>query len=217
MAEREPNNLRALILVIVISVVAAALISGSYEISAERIRENERARLLEALHEVLDPATFDNDLLANRIFVTSPELLGSEDPVEVFLASLNGEPAAAIFAPTARNGYVGPIRLLVGVSVEGTVTGVRVTDHRETPGLGDRVEVGKSDWILGFDGRSLSAPPVPEWSMVSDGGQFDAMTSATVTSRAVVQAVRNTLLYFQQDGEVMFYQLNTSDVGGDTP
>jgi len=207
MAEPDRQSFRAIVLVAGVAVVAAAIMSGSYEISAERILENQRERLLQALDEVLGSETYDNDLMRDRIFVTDPDLLGSPDPVEVYLASRDGLPVAAIFASVAPRGFNGAIELLIGISATGTVSGVRVTDHRETPGLGDRIEIDKSSWITSFDGRSLSAPPATEWSVTKDGGQFDAFTSATVTPRAVVRAVRDTLIYFQQNEEALFSQL----------
>ena len=215
MAEPDRLALRAVAVVAGVAVIAAALISGSNEISAERILENQRARLLRALHEVLDPSAHDNDLIRNQIFATDVELLGSREPVEVFLASRNGIPVAAIFAAVAPRGYVAPIDLLVGIDAAGAITGVRVTQHRETPGLGDQIEIGKSDWIRGFDGASLSTPPLAEWSVVHDGGHFDGLTSATVSSRALVLAVKNELLHFQQNQEALFSQLRPEEPGED--
>ena len=216
MAGLDRHSFRAIALVAGVAVVAAALMSGSHEISAERIRLNQRERLLQALHEVLDPAAHDNDLLRDQVLVMDPDLLGKPDPVEVFLASRGGVPVAAIFAPVAPRGYNGPIDLLVGISANGTITGVRVTGHRETPGLGDKIDIDKSDWIAGFDGKSLSMPTLTGWNVVSDGGEFDAFTSATVTPRAVVRAVRDTLIYFEQNRGALFSQLAAAGAPADT-
>ena len=204
MAGLDRQGYRAIVLVAGVAVAAAAIMSGSYEISAERIRQNQRQRIMDALHEVLDPAAHDNDLMQDQFFVTDPDLLGTLDPVEVFLASRDGVPVAAIFAAVAPRGYNGPINLLIGINENGTVSGVRVTEHRETPGLADQIDIDKSDWITIFDGRSLSSPPVTAWSVVSEGGEFDAFTSATVTPRAVVRAVRDTLIYFEQNEAGLF-------------
>ena len=196
MADSEGQGLRAILAVAAIAVCAAGLISVSHEISAERIERNVAERQLRSLHEVLDPALYDNDMVRTRVQVIDPDLLGTTDPVQVFLATRDGEPAAAIFAAVAPRGYNGPIDLLVGVDVAGVVQGVRVTNHRETPGLGDQIEISISDWVTGFDGTSLSNPPLPQWAVAADGGRFDAFTGATVTPRAVVQTVRDTLVYF---------------------
>ena len=114
-------------------------------------------------------------------------------------------PTAAVFASVAPHGYNAEIRLLIGISPSGTVTGVRSVSHRETPGLGDAIEVDKSDWIRQFDGTSLQMPPLAAWAVRKDeGGQFDSLTGATVTSRAVVNAVKNTLLYFDRHRDEIY-------------
>src|SRR5690606_27069458 len=105
---------------------------------------------------------------------------------------------------TAPNGYGGAIRLLVGIREDGTVAGVRVIDHRETPGLGDGIEIEKSDWMTDFEGRSLGDPPVQRWRVKKDGGEFDQFTGATITPRAVVTAVRNALIYFRTHRQALF-------------
>jgi Na+-translocating ferredoxin:NAD+ oxidoreductase subunit G len=102
------------------------------------------------------------------------------------------------------DGYAGPIQLLVSVLRDGTVGGVRVLFHHETPGLGDKIEERKSDWVLSFDGKSLSNPTLEGWAVKRDGGEFDQFTGATITPRAIVQAVKNTLIYVQQQGDALF-------------
>lgn len=207
MATIEYGKRRALLLITLSALIAGTLISLSDELSRERIAANQRARLLATLHEVLDPALYDNDLEASRRFVTSPDLLGTSEPVEVFVARSNGEAVAALFSTIAPRGYNGPINLLVGVTVDGTVTGVRVTRHRETPGLGDAIEIGKSDWIEGFSSTSLDSPPLADWRVSKDGGYFDSITGATVTPRVIVDAVRNTLIYVRDYGDEIFAEV----------
>ncbi len=204
MADRDRQGLRAILVVALIAVCAAGLISVSHEISAERIERNIAERVMQSLHEVLDPSLYDNDLIRSQVRVIAPDLLGTTDPVQVFLATRGGKPAGAIFASVAPRGYNGAIDLLVGIDAGGVVQGVRVTDHRETPGLGDRIEIAISDWITGFDGTSLADPPLPQWAVTADGGRFDAFTGATVTPRAVVRAVRDTLVYFDENQTELF-------------
>jgi len=215
MAAIEHGRRRAVLLITLTALIAGTLISLSDELSRERIAANQRARLLATLHTVIDPRLYDNDLEASRRFVTSPDLLGTDEPVEVFLATADGEPVGAIFSTVAPRGYNGPIDLLVGVTVAGTVTGVRVLRHRETPGLGDAIEIGKSDWIEGFAARRLDSPPQADWRVRKDGGYFDAITGATVTPRVIVEAVRNTLIYVRDYGDELFADLpgTESDVG----
>lgn len=204
MAERDKQGLRAVAVVAVVAACAAGLISASHEISVARIERNVAERLMRSLNDVLDPSLYDNDLAGTQLWATDPDLLGTPDSVRVFVATRGGQPAAAIFAAVAPRGYNGPIALLVGVDTQGVVQGVRVTAHRETPGLGDRMEISVSDWITGFNGTSLSTPPLPQWAVATDGGRFDAFTGATVTPRAVVQAVRDTLIYFEENQGQLF-------------
>ena len=105
---------------------------------------------------------------------------------------------------TARDGYSGPIRLLVGIAVDGTVTGVRILQHRETPGLGDKIESARSDWVFQFDGRSIGDPVTTGWAIEVDGGEFDQLTGASVTPRAIIKAIRDTLIYFEANRDEIF-------------
>ena len=116
---------------------------------------------------------------------------------------LNSRFAGVILPTTAPDGYSGDIRLLVGIQANGAITGVRVLEHRETPGLGDKIDARVSDWILGFDGKSLSTPLPPQWQVVKDGGEFDQLVGATVTPRAVVNAVRRALQFFDVNEEAI--------------
>lgn len=201
---RKGSAIGTVIVVGLVAAGAATLVSLSYEFSRERIAANERARLVAALNRVLEPALRDRDLRSVRLEVTDRALLGSADPVDVFVMSADGTPVAVVFASVAPQGYNAPIQLLVGVSPDGVVTGVRAVSHRETPGLGDRIEIARSRWIESFDGRSLQMPPRALWAVAKDDGAFDALTGATVTSRAVVNAVRDTLLYFEQHRDELF-------------
>ena len=113
-------------------------------------------------------------------------------------------PVAVLMIVTASGGYNGDIRLLIGIDTDGRVLGVRVISHRETPGLGDPIELEKSDWILGFNQKSLRQPEPPGWAVKKDGGQFDQFTGATISPRAVVKAVHNTLKYFAENQQSLF-------------
>ena len=115
-----------------------------------------------------------------------------------------GEVVGVILPATARDGYSGDIRLLVGVDKAGKLAGVRVLNHRETPGLGDKIELKKSDWVLSFNGRSLQDPTPENWAVTKDGGEFDAFTGATVTPRAVVESVRDTLRFTDENNADLF-------------
>jgi len=184
-------------LVAAIATAGALLVTASWEFSHERIEANQRARLLASLSSVLEPELLDRDLDPVQLAVRDPELPGGDQPIDVFVPVNGTVPLAVIFASVAPDGYNGPIQLLIGISVRsGNISGVRVISHRETPGLGDRIEIEKSDWIRQFDGRNAGDPVPEQWGVATEGGAFDAITGATITPRAVIDAVHDTLLYF---------------------
>ena len=186
------------------AVFGALLVAITWESTEERIAANEREFLLRSLADVLPDEGYDNAVHDDAITVSDPALLGTAAPVTVYRARLRNQPAAVVITPVAPGGYSGPIKLLVGVLADGTVSGVRVVAHRETPGLGDKIEVERDDWILDFDGRRLGQPPRERWAVRRDEGDFDQFTGATITARAVVSAVRDALLYFEAHRDALF-------------
>jgi electron transport complex protein RnfG len=142
-------------------------------------------------------------MVNDTLLVHDPELLGAESTV-VYRGRMGDEPVAAVLTPVVPDGYSGPIKLLVAVHRDGVVGGVRVISHKETPGLGDRIETEKSDWVLGFSGKSLSNPQAERWRVKRDGGVFDQFTGATITPRAIVTAVKKTLQFVQQNGDRLY-------------
>ena len=175
------------------------------------IAENERRVLLRNLYTLLPSEKLDNDIVNDTMTVPASGLLGTETESTVYRARLGDQPVAAIFNSIAPNGYSGKIYLLVGVYSDGSVAGVRAIKHNETPGLGDAIEVKKNPWVLGFNGRSLLNPAPHQWAVKRDGGQFDQFTGATITPRAVVQAVRNTLRYYDENAATIFEQVTAPD------
>ncbi len=192
---------------LVLAAFAAAgvgVVALSFDATYERIKANERAALLRSLHALVNSEEHDNDIFTDVIDVYSPALLGTQKPVPAYRARKDGQPVAAVLMPTAPDGYNGSIRLLVGVYVDGTVAGVRVLSHHETPGLGDEIDERRSDWILGFNGRSLEDPTAEGWRVKRDGGVFDEFTGATITPRAVVKAVHRSLRFFDDNRARLF-------------
>ena len=152
---------------------------------------------------------YDNDPLADRVQVLAPRWLGSGDAMTIHRGRRDGTPSALAIEAIAPDGYAGPIRLIVGVDVDGRVLGVRITEHRETPGLGDPIDASRSDWIQSFVGRSIGQPPEARWTVRKDGGEFDQFAGATVSPRAVVHAVRRVLLFVTAHG----VELQRADAG----
>ena len=186
------------------AVIGSGLVAFTFDSTAERIADNQRKALLKSLNELVPSNRYDNDIFADTLYADSSELLGTDQPVPVYRARKNGWPVAAVLAVIAPDGYNGTIRLLVAVNLDGTLAGVRVVQHRETPGLGDAVEAERSDWIQGFKGKSLTDPAKKDWKVKRDGGTFDQFTGATITPRAVVKAVHKALLYFQLHAHKLF-------------
>ena len=182
-----------------IAVIGTVVLAGVNQLTRQRIADQEERAALELLSQVVSPDRYDNPLHLDRVSVASG--LG---PITVYRARMAGEPVALVMKLATQKGYNGRIELLVGINTDGTLSGVRVTAHRETPGLGDDIELQKSDWILGFNGRSLGDPPREEWAVKKDGGVFDQFTGATITPRAVVDAVRGALEYHANHRERLF-------------
>jgi electron transport complex protein RnfG len=191
-------GLRQAVLAVAVLLLAMAALVALAQATRARVARSEAAEVMKVLRGVLPPGSYDNEPARDRIFVRAPDLLGSDEPLPLYRARLRGEPAAVVITAIASQGYVGPIRLLIALAVDGRIQAVRVLAHDETPGLGGKIDRARSDWVDSFSGRSLADPPLDRWSTRRDGGDFDQLTGATVTSRAVVHAVRDAALYFER-------------------
>ncbi len=188
--DRKPPAWFALAL---IAALGAGITAATYEGTRERVAANERRALRARLAEVLPPGAYDNDPAEDWVALDDGAV------TRVYVARRGGDPIAAVLRTATPRGYGGTITLLVGIDRVGTVNGVRVLSHRETPGLGDAIEAQRSDWVLGFAGKSLQHPRA--WAVRGDGGTFDQFTGATITPRAVVGAVHTALLYWRAHRE----------------
>ncbi len=172
-------------------------------LTLESIKRHQETATRAKLQEVLGSIPFDQDLLDHPILIED-QRLGTPKVTAFFLARRQGTVAATAFKILAPGGYNGPIELLMAVDHRENLAGVRVLRHQETPGLGDLIEARKSAWILSFIGKSLSNPPLGDWRIRRDGGPFDQFTGATITPRAVVEAVRNGLSLVHDHRERLF-------------
>lgn len=188
----------------IIAALCTSLVAITWSATQHRIAANEQAWLERSLEPVLSGIAYDGGASDSPLSIPAPHGLPGPDDALVYRVYAAGKPVAALFVVSARGGYTGPIRLLVGIRANGTVTGIHVLEHRETPGLGDLVESGKSDWAAQFQGRRLGDPPLPAWRIRRDGGEFDQLTGASVTPRAIVKAVRQTLQYFDSHRDAVF-------------
>lgn len=186
------------------AILTVGIIAVIQQLTAERIAQSERAAQMRALTEILPAGSYDNDLLASTITLEDGKLLGNRTPQPAYVATREGQPVAVILQATAPDGYSGAIHLLVGIHADGSLAGVRVTGHKETPGLGDKIETAKGDWIHSFQGKSLHNPDESGWAVKRDRGQFDQFAGATITPRAVVKAVHKALHYFDSHQQQLF-------------
>ena len=183
------------------------------KLTANKIAENQAAMLLRALNEIAPEDSYDNDLIASKAVINKTRNKAGSGFISntpVYLATKENKPATAIFEVTTNKGYSGAITLLVGVNaIDKTVTGVRVVKHKETPGLGDKMEIpktppNKTPWVFDFNNKSLTNPGLSAWNVKKDNGDFDQFTGATITPRAIVNAVKSTLLYAQDNMDALF-------------
>jgi electron transport complex protein RnfG len=187
--------------------VGTAILATIYALTHTAIEKNEADAQRKLVAETLIPHSYNNDLIASAITLQHNDALGNEEKTSIaWQARANQTPIAIVLPVTAPDGYGGAIRLLVGVSVNGQVTGVRVVEHHETPGLGDYIDLAKSQWIHIFDGKSLQNTPDKAWQVKKDGGEFDYVTGATITPRAVIAAVHRTLQYVATHHAQLFAQ-----------
>lgn len=174
-----------------------ALSAAVYTLTKDIIAEQAAIVQKKLLDQVVPSDLYDNDLTKECYLVTNEAILGNKQPRRLYIARKNGEPVAAALETTALDGYSGAIHLLVGADFNGTVLGVRVTEHHETPGLGDKIETRISDWITHLSGKKIESPNDPKWAVKKDGGEFDQFTGATITPRAVVNATKRTAVFMQ--------------------
>lgn len=192
---------------VTLAIVAAfctSLVALTWQLTADRIEENKKEWLERSLQPALAGLFFDSPVTESMITVPPPHELPGSDAAIIYRVYAGETPVAALFVVSARDGYAGPIRLLIGIALDGEVTGIRVLEHRETPGLGDRIDTSKSDWVLQFNGHSLRNPEPAKWAIKGDGGQFDQLTGASVTPRAVIRAIKQTLTYFDTNRVAVF-------------
>jgi len=206
------HRLLGALAIVVLAVLGALALGGVDRVTHERVERNAQEWLIERLNLLVPPTARDNDVFSDKAFAIAPDLLGIDRPIAVYRARKAGQPIAAILHTTAPDGYRGPIELLVAIDAKGSLIGVQVVRHRETPGLGDAFENRHRDWLPKFRGRSLDDPPQQRWAVRADGGDFDAFTGATITPRAIVKAVRRSLEFFRAKRETIFQAPNNAEI-----
>lgn len=186
-----------------------------YHGTRPRIEAEQDAAFARQLAEVLPLSAYDNNIAKDCLLISDADLLGSAAALPVYRARQQNLPAALVFRAIAPDGYSGAIELLVAILPDGNIAGVRVSAHKETPGLGDKIERRKSDWIEQFRGHSLQQPGEAGWTVRKDGGEFDGFTGATITPRAVIHALRRVQQYHATQRDALYRAAsNCTDDGG---
>ncbi|MBZ9610611.1 electron transport complex subunit RsxG [Rheinheimera maricola] len=198
-----------------VAALCVAVLSLVNQQTAPRINEQRLAAKLAILSEVLPNVDVGQALLQDCLQVTDPVLLGRTTAQTLYRWRQDGELSAYIIETTAPDGYSGNIDLIVALTPDGTVLGSRVLAHKETPGLGDKIEARRSSWIFSFSGKVVTANNADKWAVRKDGGDFDQFTGATITPRAVVNAVRNAVLFVQRHPELATQTANCPPAGAE--
>lgn len=180
------------------AVVGTGIVGITHSVTKETIQANEELALQRQLNQILPEDQYDNKLVNSTLTLQADNRLGQSEASIVYIAKQQDSISAMIFNVIAPKGYSGEIKMLVGVNMDASLAGVRIVSHKETPGLGDAIETSRSNWVLNFNGKSLQQPQERNWKVRRDGGDFDQFTGATITPRAVVQAVHLCLVYFDR-------------------
>jgi electron transport complex protein RnfG len=201
--------IRTAIILFIFVIVFTAFLSGAYLWTKPALEASAAEEKMKLISEVLPRSAYDNDLLKDTLKIAPSSTLGLDEPSTVYRARKGGQASAVVLEAVAPDGYSGKIRLLVAINLDGTLAGVRVTQHKETPGLGDYIEPKKDKnktrpWITQFDGLSLVSVSDREWKVKKDGGRFDSVVGATVTPRAVIKAVRKATQYVAENREQLY-------------
>ena len=201
--------IRTAVILFIFVIVFTAFLSGAYIWTKPALEASAAEEKMKLISEVLPRSAYDNDLLKDTLEIAPSTVLGLDETSTVYRARKGGLASALVLEAVAPDGYSGKIRLLVAINLDGTLAGVRVTQHKETPGLGDYIEPKKDKnkarpWITQFNGLSLATVSDREWKVKKDGGRFDSVVGATVTPRAVIKAVRKATQYVAENREQLY-------------
>ncbi|MDK9736686.1 electron transport complex subunit RsxG [Vibrio sp. D404a] len=184
---------------------STGLVAVTHYLTKDQIKQQEQVQLLSVLNQVIPHEKHDNELFSSCTLVES-EALGSKQAMPAYIATINGEPSAIAIEAIAPDGYNGAIKVIVGLDIDGTVLGTRVLSHQETPGLGDKIDLRVTDWITSFTGKQVTETNQDKWKVRKDGGDFDQFTGATITPRAVVKAVKNAVVFVNENQQTLLSQ-----------
>lgn len=198
------NAFRTAAIMLAFAFIGTLLLATVFDVTRAPIEASEKAARLSLFKEILPAENYDNDLLASQVTIAPNALLGNRLPSIANVAKQQQQTAGVILEAIAHDGYSGDIKLLIAIRADGSISGVRVLAHKETPGLGDYIDIAHGNWIKLFDNESLEKTAAEKWQVKKDGGQYDYMVGATITPRAVVKAVKQALQFYQQNKQTLF-------------
>ncbi len=184
--------------------LGTAMLAYVFDITRAPIEASEKEARLALFKQILPESTYDNDLLKDNVEIVPNEQLGNRQPTVANIAKSNGKTAGVILEAVAHDGYSGDIKLLIAIRADGSISGVRVLAHKETPGLGDYIDITHGNWIKLFNDESVNKTPIEQWHVKKDGGKFDYVAGATITPRAVVKAVLKALQFYEANKQTLF-------------
>lgn len=197
-------TLRTALNLLFFTVIGTAILAFTFNLTYELIAQSEERAKLKLINQVAPQSRYDNELIKDTITLAASAQLGTEQDTVAYRGRLKGQPSIIVLEAIAPDGYSGKINMIVAISYDGTVSGVRVVTHKETPGLGDYIDIAKNQWINLFSGASHTRYQEGDWRVKKDGGQIDYMAGATITPRAVAKAVHKALHYFEDHREQLF-------------
>lgn len=198
------HAIKTAITLVAFAFVGTAMLAYVFDITRAPIEASEKEARLALFKEILPESTYDNDLLKDTVEIAPNEQLGNRQPTVANIAKLNNKTAGVILEAIAHDGYSGDIKLLIAIRADGSISGVRVLAHKETPGLGDYIDIARGNWIKLFNDESVNKTPAVQWQVKKDGGKFDYMVGATITPRAVVKAVFKALQFYDANKTTLF-------------
>ena len=202
-------SVRTAAIMLAFTLVFTALMAGTYKATEPMVAASALAEKLRLIGEVLPPGQYDNDLMADAITLPPIQALALDDETRLWRARRNGVPVALVFEAAARDGYSGRIGLILAVNANGRLQALRVTAHKETPGLGDYIDPKKDrnkalPWISQFSNLGFDTVPSAKWRVKKDGGRFDQMSGATISARAVTNASGRALTWAIEHRDKLF-------------
>lgn len=186
------------------AIITTGLVTLTHLATQDKIAIEQQNAIIQSINQILPKTQYDNAIAQDCIIAQD----SNGQAIQIYRARLNQQPTALVIESIAPNGYSGKIQLLMAINTQQTILGVRTTQHQETPGLGDKIEIKKSSWITHFDGLKLTEKNKDRWTVIKEGGMFDAFTGATITPRAVAQSIKASLEWVAQQNDLFTQTAN---------